>query len=364
MTLDTATGKFAGSPTATGNYFLVANVKDSAGNSTLHGIQFAVVASHGRNDSIQNATPLQNGDYSASLSPYIDPPDKAPTPADTDYYKMVSMAGTAVSISMHAASGPIDPVIEILDANGVRLATCNSVDFATTNFTSPCVNDEDGTGGHDAKLVYKVPGSAATVVNSYIHALDWSGNARPDMQYYLSVTGNIEPINVRLGATRSVALSYTFYQLYNQVVGATTWTIDNGALPDGLTLSSDGVLSGTPTTDGEYSFRIKVVDSSVNPQTFYIFATMGVGEPVKITSTAAWPDACVGKPYSFTVTITGGVAPIFWGFSSPNFPLNGLNGVYSGTPNTVGTYKAFVTPSDAALSSDSQSVTLNVVNCP
>jgi hypothetical protein len=41
-----------------------------------------------------------------------------------------------------------------------------------------------------------------------------------------------------------------------------------------------------------------------------------------------------------------------------------LNGVYSGTPNTVGTYKAFVTPSDAALSSDSQSVTLNVVNCP
>ncbi|WP_430334816.1 putative Ig domain-containing protein [Rhodococcus sp. ACT016] len=37
---------------------------------------------------------------------------------------------------------------------------------------------------------------------------------------------------------------------------APTVTVTAGALPDGLTLSADGVLSGTPTTGGRFEFTL------------------------------------------------------------------------------------------------------------
>src|SRR5215471_15863947 len=41
-----------------------------------------------------------------------------------------------------------------------------------------------------------------------------------------------------------------------------TWTLLSGSLPPGLSLSGAGVISGTPTTAGTYTFTLKVVDAS------------------------------------------------------------------------------------------------------
>ncbi|MBI1800441.1 MAG: PKD domain-containing protein [Chloroflexi bacterium] len=54
--------------------------------------------------------------------------------------------------------------------------------------------------------------------------------------------------------------------------GTYLWSYDgddvgcNGLLPPGLTLSADGVLSGTPTTIGPWKFCVQVQDTSVSPQ--------------------------------------------------------------------------------------------------
>ncbi len=40
-----------------------------------------------------------------------------------------------------------------------------------------------------------------------------------------------------------------------------TWTVSAGALPDGLTLGSDGSVSGTPTRAGGFSFTIQLADA-------------------------------------------------------------------------------------------------------
>jgi hypothetical protein len=45
------------------------------------------------------------------------------------------------------------------------------------------------------------------------------------------------------------------------------WSLKSGLLPQGLTLSSDGTLNGTPTTAGSFSFMIGVTDSSILQQT-------------------------------------------------------------------------------------------------
>jgi hypothetical protein len=59
----------------------------------------------------------------------------------------------------------------------------------------------------------------------------------------------------------------TTYSQTLAAVGGTTpyvWSITSGALPIGLTLSTSGVISGTPSTAGTSTFTVNVSDSS-NP---------------------------------------------------------------------------------------------------
>ena len=48
-------------------------------------------------------------------------------------------------------------------------------------------------------------------------------------------------------------------------VGRLNWTLASGGLPPGITLSSSGIISGTPTASGIYTFTATVTDGS-NPQ--------------------------------------------------------------------------------------------------
>ena len=59
----------------------------------------------------------------------------------------------------------------------------------------------------------------------------------------------------------SVGSSY--YQLLQASGGdgLLVWSIGSGSLPPGLTLSGGGILSGTPTTIGTYTFTARVTDS-------------------------------------------------------------------------------------------------------
>jgi hypothetical protein len=54
---------------------------------------------------------------------------------------------------------------------------------------------------------------------------------------------------------------------YNQTLAASggapiTWSRDSGSLPGGLSLSSSGVISGTPTTAGTFNFTVKATNSA------------------------------------------------------------------------------------------------------
>ncbi|MEX2612245.1 MAG: Ig domain-containing protein, partial [Gaiellaceae bacterium] len=40
-----------------------------------------------------------------------------------------------------------------------------------------------------------------------------------------------------------------------------TWSRVSGKLPNGLSLSSSGTISGTPTKRGTYTFKVRVRDS-------------------------------------------------------------------------------------------------------
>jgi hypothetical protein len=158
---------------------------------------------------------------------------------------------------------------------------------------------------------------------------------------------------------------------YNQQLQATggqtpyTWSIASGSLPPGLTLNTaNGLISGTPTTEGRYQFTARVTDAGSRTATKDLSIT--VGQAVQIT-TASLPDGSVGVQYSATLTATGGQAPYAWAVTSGTLPagltLAASTGVISGTPTTFTAPTSFtITVTDAQNSTAQKSFTIGVAS--
>ncbi|WP_304350047.1 putative Ig domain-containing protein [Comamonas testosteroni] len=135
-----------------------------------------------------------------------------------------------------------------------------------------------------------------------------------------------------------------------QVSGASldtvTYSIAGGALPEGLTLASNGLLSGTPATGTPAEGQLVTIQASYGTKTAqqtYLFSM----EAMSITlASATLPEAKVGKAYSFDfkslATVKGGT-----GISNATFQRQGAalpadltlgtDGVLSGTPTEATT---------------------------
>ncbi|MBJ6764951.1 putative Ig domain-containing protein [Myxococcaceae bacterium JPH2] len=135
-----------------------------------------------------------------------------------------------------------------------------------------------------------------------------------------------------------------------------------GALPSGLTLSSEGSLSGTPSTTGSgFSLAITVTDA--NGRTASRTVALSVYAPPDVTS-ASLPIALIGQPYSATLTASGGKAGLSWAVTSGGLPMGlslSSSGVLSGTPTgDAATFSATFTITDANGHVASRSLTLTL----
>jgi large repetitive protein len=148
-------------------------------------------------------------------------------------------------------------------------------------------------------------------------------------------------------------------------VPAYLWSVSAGALPTGLTLGSDGVIRGTPTSSGSYVFTASVLDRrddiASKPFTLLIGASV---PPLAIATPPQLPDATAEEAYSTTLTATGGEAPYTWFLEEGDLPeglmLDSASGVLSGTPTQTGDYSFQIAVSDAAEDSDSRGFRLRV----
>ncbi|MFP2903838.1 putative Ig domain-containing protein [Pyxidicoccus sp. 3LFB2] len=138
-----------------------------------------------------------------------------------------------------------------------------------------------------------------------------------------------------------------------------SWTVASGSLPPGLSLASDGMLSGTPSALGDSSFTVRVTDGGGRTDSRSLSVT--VYKPPTIT-TQSLSDALVGTPYAGSLTATGGRAPLTWSHtgSLPAGLSLSSSGVFSGTPTVTGSLSFTVTVRDAAGRQDSRSLSLTV----
>ena len=375
--IDPNSGQTSGTPTTLGNYSVTVSVTDTSTppQSVTGSFNMTVAQAIGRNDTIATATPVGNEGTTASISPYIDPPGTAPLPGDNDYYKLVSLGdpGNIVHVQTVAAGARpslLDTVIEILDGNGTRYTTCRQPGDTTSNFNSFCLNDDIGgqSPSLNSALDFQVPGATNTATTFYVHVLDWRGDARPDMVYFLAVSGVASPMSITSPPLIPAARTHNYSQEMTSTngIGTVTWSKTVGNLPPGIALGTDGSLTGIATANGTNSFTLQAIDSATPPQTATVQESIQVVDPVKITSSPNLPDACLNKPYTFTPTRTGGLTPFHWGINGfwiGIFP-DPSTGVFSGSSPVTGTYSVAFGVTDATNTGDGQTITLTINQCP
>jgi hypothetical protein len=143
-----------------------------------------------------------------------------------------------------------------------------------------------------------------------------------------------------------------------------TWSLSAGGLLTGFAIDlNTGLLSGTPTQAGTYTFTISVVDSTydLGLQT-YQFTVQTNG--LSITNPTP-PAATVGVAYDFALLSANGAVPLTWsvvsGTPPPGIGLDPASGQLNGTPTAAGSYTFTVQVQDSTSATAQARVTL-VVN--
>lgn len=130
-----------------------------------------------------------------------------------------------------------------------------------------------------------------------------------------------------------------------------------GPLPAGMTLSSSGLLSGTPTESGAFSFSVTATDASggTGPHMGTQIHSLDIYNPNFTLQPATLPQATAGQPYSQTVVAGGGTAPYTYSVIAGALPpgLTFSAGTISGTPTASGSFFVTILARDSTTGSGS-----------
>jgi len=323
-----AGGVLSGTPTAAGFFSFTVQVQDS----TSGGSGGPYTGS--RSYSVTIAAPT------IVIAPSTLPNAKA----GTSYSQTISASGGSGSYSYAVTGGTLPPGLSLNSATGALTGTPTTAGGSTFIITATDTVTT-GTGA------------------------PYAGN----QSYSLTV------VQLALSpASLGTPVLGTLYNLSLSASGGTspyTFTILNGSLPAGLSLSSGGVLSGTPTAAGSFTVDIQAQDStsggSGGPYTGSRSYSVTIAAPTIVIPTGTLSGGTVGSPYSQTISASGGSGSYSYavtgGTLPPGLSLNSATGALTGTPATAGGSTFTITATDTVTTglgapyTGSQSFSLAVV---
>ncbi len=310
LKLSAATGLISGTPTAAGTFSFVAQVRDSLPDSTTRGFSITILTA---------------------------PPLSITTTAIPDGMVGVAYPGNLV------ATGGVQPY-----------------KWSIVQGSLPAGLTLNATTG----IIGGTPTAAGTF--SFVaQVLDAQSNSA--MQSF-SIT-ILAAVKIATTSPLPSAAVGSAYSLQLAATGGTppdTWTAQNSSLPPGLSLGSSGLLGGTPTTTGTFTFSLTVTDYGGYRDTASF--TMIVVPALAITTTTALPDGAAGAPYDAQLAATGGTAPYTWvvfpelGTLPAGVTLDTSSGRLSGTPSAAGNYSFSIRVTDSGQRSATKAFTISISN--
>uniref|UniRef100_UPI0035B5530E putative Ig domain-containing protein n=1 Tax=Xanthomonas hortorum TaxID=56454 RepID=UPI0035B5530E len=301
-----AAGVLSGTPTATGSFNFTATATDSGGSPTSG-----------------------NRAYTLTVAGATVTLPATSLPAGT--------AGQAYSSALNPATGGIAPYTYAVTAGALPAGiTLNGSSGALT-----------GTPGSVGSFAFSVTATDST-----------SGTPSQGTRGY---TLNIAaPPIVVAPSTLPAATRGTAYSQTLSASGGTapyTYTLASGTLPAGLTLASNGTLSGNPTVEGSFNFTVTATDAgSFTGNQAYSLTVAG---PNLVLPASTLPAGTAGQAYSAAITpATGGTAPYSYALTAGALPtgvvVDVATGGLSGTPTVAGTFNFTLTVSDSTPSPAAQ----------
>jgi hypothetical protein len=183
-----------------------------------------------------------------------------------------------------------------------------------------------------------------------------------------STTVNVVgPVSVTTAAVPQAVLGKTYSQSLAGTggTGTYTWSVDSGTLPPGFTLSPDGILSGTGTSVGTATFKVRMSNAGPPLQSATRTFTLPVIDAPAV-ETSSLPGATIAALYHQTLTAVFGTAPYTWalvpgqGTLPDGLALNGTTGVISGNPTKIGVFTFSVQVTDSAAQPQSATQQLSI----
>jgi hypothetical protein len=303
----TTTGVLSGTPTAAGSYTFSITATDSLG------------ASAGRTHTvtINPAVSISPGSLPAST-------------VNVAYNQTIAAAGgtSTLALAVSNINGAIPGLNVPTSGSGNLVIGGTPTAAGTETFTVTATDGVGATASQDYSVVVN-----STVAITTTSLPNWTAN----------LSGYSQTINA-VGGT-----------------GTITFSLSAGTLPSGLTLSTAGILSGTPTTAGSFTFTVTATDSVGGSAGQGYTVIINPVVTVTTTTLPTWTASFAG--YNQTIAATGGTGSL--AFSSTGTLPGGLmfssGGVLSGTPTTAGSFTFTVTATDTLGASGSQGFTL-VIN--
>ena len=295
-----AVGAVTGTPTGSGTFSVVVTVTDSVGNTASGTFSLTIEAQlHVTTSSLASAT--VNVAYSQTLA--------ASGGSGTGYTWSVDTAGATSLAAINLT----------LSSGGTLAGTPLSTGSAT--FT-------------------------ATVTDSASH----TASATLTVTVYASLTvttSSLPSTNVGVAYSQSLAAAGGTGTGY-------TWSVTSGATSlsaVGLSVSSGGIVSGTPTAAGTASFTVQVKDSASSTATASLSVQVYGALSLEPASSTVPGPGTTGGAYVGIVTASGGSGSYAWTITG--LPTDGLSGsTTGGTLSITGTPTSATTVSFAAKVTD------------
>lgn len=212
-----------------------------------------------------------------------------------------------------------------------------------------------GLGISNNGSTWSIVGTPTTVGTfAFILSVVDSHTTTANIQLSITIggTGPAAAIDTTSLPNGALGVAYTAQLICSNCVGY-TWSVSSGTLPTGLQVNAQsGIISGTPTATGTYSFQVSLTPSptlgSLPTLTQILSITINAGG-LSINQSSL-PVASQNTPYSTTLTATGGTTPYTWSFTSTSndgLTIGATTGTISGSPTATGQFALTVQVADS-----------------